>query len=39
MDYDALSQRLAALLAFEAGQRLARYGFDVVDRAIAASAT
>jgi hypothetical protein len=37
--YDAPSQSLATLLAVEAGQQLARYGFDVVDPALVASTT
>jgi hypothetical protein len=37
--HDAPSQSLATLLAVEAGQQFARYGFDVVDPALVASAT
>ncbi len=36
---DVSSQSLAALLAAEAGQQLARHGFDVVDLALVANAT
>jgi len=37
--YDAPSQSLATLLADEAGQQLARYGFDVVDPTLVDSTT
>jgi hypothetical protein len=38
-DPDGSSQGLGGLLAAEASQRLARYGYDVVDPAVVASAT